>query len=286
MDPRRMCPHCRAFITDKDKICPYCNEAVGPRYIERANVGAVIGGFIPQARFNTMLILLINAGLFVATLIFSMKAGASGGFGDIDQRVLLAFGSKVPLAYLQEMGSPYYGQWWRLVTAGFLHGGLLHILMNSWVLFDLGAQVEAIYGASRMWVIYFLGTVAGFYASAVFSPHISIGASAGLCGLIGAMIALGVRHRNPAGNAIRGMYIRWAIYTLIWGLLFPAVDNYAHIGGMAAGFVVAYFAETPRAAGPSERLWQVASWSCIILTVVSFLKMWLWFSQLPNIMNL
>jgi rhomboid protease GluP len=279
MDPRRMCPHCRAFITDKDKICPYCNEAVGPRYAERANVGAVIGGFIPHARFNTMLILLINAGLFVATELFCVKLGVGGGWGDIDGRVLYAFGAKIGLHDID-------GQWWRLVTAGFLHGGLLHILMNSWVLFDLGAQVEAIYGASRMWVIYFVGTVAGFYASAVFNPGISIGASAGLCGLIGAMIALGVRHRNPAGNAIRGMYVRWAVYTLIWGLLMPAVDNYAHIGGMAAGFVVAYFAETPRAAGPTEGLWQAASWCCVILTVVSFLKMWLWFSHLPNIMSL
>jgi membrane associated rhomboid family serine protease len=100
------------------------------------------------------------------------------------------------------------------------------------------------------------------------------------------MIALGVRHRNPMGNAIRGMYIRWAVYTLIWGILMPAVDNYAHIGGMAAGFVIAYVAETPRAAGPTEKLWQIASWSCVIITVVCFLKMWLWFSQQPNIMNL
>ncbi len=281
-----MCPHCRAFITDKDKICPYCNEKVGPRYVERARAADIIGGFIPQARFNTILILLINAGFFVATALFSIKVGAGGGFGDIDQHVLAAFGAKVPLPYLQELGSPFYGQWWRLITAGFLHGGLLHILMNSWVLFDLGAQVEAIYGAARMWVIYFLATAAGFYASAVFSPHISIGASAGLCGMIGAMIALGVRHRNPAGDAIRGMYIRWAVYTLIWGLLVPAVDNYAHIGGMAAGFVIAYFAETPRATGPTEGMWQAASWCCVIITVVCFLKMWLWFSHLPNIMSL
>ena len=63
------------------------------------------------------------------------------------------------------------GEWWRLVTAGFLHGGLLHILMNSWVLFDLGAQVEEIYGASRMWVIYFVSSVCGFYASAVWMPR-------------------------------------------------------------------------------------------------------------------
>jgi rhomboid protease GluP len=280
MDPRRMCPHCRAFITDKDKVCPYCNERVGPRYAERARAADIIGGFIPQARFNTMLILLVNAGLFVATALFSMKLGLGTGLEGLDNRVLYAFGAKVGLQYMD-------GQWWRLVTAGFLHGGLFHILMNSWVLFDLGAQVEAIYGAARMWVIYFAATVGGFFLSASFDAHVSIGASAGLCGLVGAMIALGVRHRNPMGNAIRGMYIRWAIYILLMGLLpFFNIDNWAHIGGMAAGFVIGYIAGTPRATGPTETLWQVASWCCIILTVVSFLKMWLWFSHLPNIMTL
>jgi rhomboid protease GluP len=283
MDPRRMCPHCRAFITDKDKVCPYCNEKVGPRYAERANTAAVIGGFIPHARFNTMMILLINAGLFVATALFCIKRGLGSGWGGIDGRVLLDFGSKVGLQYLGE-GGEFQGQWWRLVTAGFLHGSVMHILMNSWVLFDLGAQVEDIYGASRMWVIYFVSSVAGFFASAWWNPGISVGASAGLCGLIGAMIALGVRHRNPMGNAIRGMYVRWAVYTLVLGVLIPMIDNAAHIGGLAAGFAVAYIAETPRAAGTTERLWQAACWFSVILTVVSFLKMWLWFSHPPNIM--
>src|ERR1035441_1927833 len=134
MDSRRMCPHCRAFITINDRICPYCNEEVGPRAADIRHAGSVIGGFIPRARFNTMLILLINAGLYVATVIFSMKAGRGNGM-DLDSQVLYAFGAKVGLGFLD-------GQWWRLVTAGFLHGGLFHILMNSWVLFDLGAQVE------------------------------------------------------------------------------------------------------------------------------------------------
>jgi rhomboid protease GluP len=274
-----MCPHCRAFITDKDKICPYCNEKVGPRYAERAQVSGVIGGFIPHARFNTMLILLVNCGLFLATVITCTKLGLGSGWGGIDGRVLYAFGAKIGLRNMD-------GQWWRLVTAGFLHGSMLHILMNSWVLFDLGAQVEAVYGASRMWVIYFVSSVAGFYASAWWNPGISIGASAGLCGLIGAMIALGVRHRNPMGDAIRGMYVRWAVYTLIFGLMVSGIDNAAHIGGLAVGFGVAYVAETPRTAGGTEGLWRVASWCCIILTLVSFLKLWLWYSQMPNIMSL
>ena len=67
-------------------------------------------------------------------------------------------GESVPAAYME-------GQWWRLITAGFLHGGILHILMNSWVLFDLGAEVEQIYGTSRLIVFYFVSTVTGFWAS-------------------------------------------------------------------------------------------------------------------------
>jgi len=273
-----MCPHCRAFITTKDRTCPYCNETVGPRAAER-DVAGIIGGFIPHARFNTTVILAINFGLYIITSVYSMRSG-DGSAMNIDSRTLVEFGAKY--APLMEMG-----QWWRLVTAGFLHGGLLHILMNCWVLFDLGAQVEDIYGASRMWVIYLVSSVFGFYVSAVWNPIApSVGASAALFGLIGAMIALGVRHRNPMGDAIRGMYIRWALYTLVLGFLISRIDNAAHIGGLVAGFCLAYVAETPRATGSTETLWRVAAWSCVIITVVSFLKMWLWYSHIPNIMDL
>ena len=269
MESRRMCPHCRAFITTHDRVCPYCNEVVGPRAIERRDPSGIIGGFIPHARFNTVLILVVNFGLYLATSLYSMKAGGGGAF-DIDVRTLVEFGAKyVPLIAM--------GQWWRLVTAGFLHGGLLHILMNSWVLFDLGAQVEEIYGASRMWVIYLVSSVFGFYVSSVWNPAApSVGASAALFGLVGAMLALGVRHRsNPMGAAIRGMYIRWTIYMLIFSLL-PGIDMAAHVGGLAAGFGIGYLAATPRYEGSvTERIWRVASWLCVLVTVVSFLDMFL-----------
>jgi rhomboid protease GluP len=274
MDSRRMCPHCRAFITNKDRICPYCNEAVGARAIDRRNPSDLLGGFIPHARFNTVLILLINFGLFLVSVIFSMKAGNSSAFWGLDVRTLIAFGASFGPALAA-------GQWWRLVTAGFLHGGLFHILMNSWVLFDLGAQVEEVFGAARMWVIYFLSTVGGFYLSAHWHPMSpSVGASAALYGLIGAMIALGVSHRNAMGQAIRGMYIRWAIYGLVISVLVPYIDIAAHVGGLVVGFGVAYVAGQPRVEGSAvERLWTAASWLCVLLTVLSFLSMYLWFSQ-------
>ena len=277
MDSRRMCPHCRAFITNKDRTCPYCNEPVGARAIDRRDPAAILGGIIPHARFNTVVILVVNFGLFLAMALYSMGAGTGGDLWNIDVGTLVAFGAKYNV-----LAS---GEWWRLVTAGFLHGGLLHILMNSWVLFDLGPQVEEIYGTSRMLVIYFVSTVVGFCLSAVWSPAIpSVGASAALMGLIGAMIALGVRHKNPIGSAIRGTYMRWAIYIILFGLL-PGlrVDNAAHIGGLAAGFGIAYLAGLRRLEGSwTERLWRGASWICILLTAVSFLKMYLWFARITQ----
>jgi len=269
-----MCPHCRAFITTDDRVCPYCNEKVGARAVDRRSDSPILG-FIPAVRFNTIVILLINFGLYVATTIYSMRLAGGEATMNIDGRVLYAFGAKVGLADM-------HGEWWRLVTAGFLHGGLLHILMNSWVLFDLGAQVEELYGASRMWVIYFVSSVAGFLLSAWWSPAISIGASAALCGLIGAMIALGVTQRHPMAQAIRSVYIRWAVYLLVFSLL-PGVDMMAHVGGGLAGFALGYIADLPGAEGsPKERLWQASAWFCVLLTAVSFLKLYLWFTQTPS----
>jgi rhomboid protease GluP len=272
MDKRRMCPHCRAFITSSDRVCPYCNTEVGPRAIDRRQPGEILGGFIPHARFVTSIILLINFGLFAASVLFSMRQGNSDAFMSIDGRTLVEFGGKLREAIQM-------GQWWRLVTAGFLHGGILHILMNSWVLFDIGAQVEEVYGAWRMIVIYFVSTVFGFYLSALWSAGLSVGASAGIFGLIGAMIALGVRHQaHPVGAAIRGLYLRWAIYGLVLGLL-PGlrIDNAAHIGGLASGFGAAYLAGTPKLVETwSERFWRLAAYASIALTALSFFRMYMW----------
>jgi membrane associated rhomboid family serine protease len=270
METRRMCPHCRAFITTSDRTCPYCNESVAPPAARRSS-GAVLGGFIPQARFNTIMILLINFGLYIATSIFSMNAGR-GNAMNLDGYTLIDFGAMFTPAIRA-------GQWWRLVTAGFLHGGLMHILMNSWALFDLGALVEEMYGSSRMLVIYFVSNALGFYVSSLLKMGPSSGASAAIFGLIGCMIALGMRHRSAFGDSIRGMFTRWLIYGLLFSFL-PGIDMAAHVGGFIGGFGVGYVAGEPgREGSPTERLWRVAAWLSILITVVCFLQMYLWFSK-------
>ena len=275
MDSRRMCPHCRAFITTSDRICPYCNEPVAPRAVDRGPASGMFGGFIPHARFNTVIILLINLGLYLATSLYSMKSGR-GNAMNLDVRTLFDFGAKYGPAIAA-------GQWWRLVTAGFLHGGLVHILMNSWVLFDLGAAVEEIYGGSRMLVIYFVASVAGFYVSALWNPGVpSVGASAALFGLVGAMLAVTLRHRSAMGDAIRGVYMRYVIYMLLFSLL-PGIDMAAHIGGLIGGFATAYLAAGQRyAESPVETAWRAGSWLCILITAFSFLKMYLWLTGSPQ----
>ncbi len=266
-----MCSNCRAFITTKDRVCPYCDQPVGPRAIDRRNPSP-IAGIIPHAHFNTLVILLINFGFYLATSLYSMNAGR-GGAMNIDTRTLIDFGACfAPLIAA--------GQWWRLVTAGFLHGGLFHILMNSWVLFDLGAVTEEFFGQSRMYAIYLFSTITGFYASAWWHPMVpSIGASAALFGLIGAMIAFGIRERGEAGRKIRGFYVRWLIYGLVFSLL-GFIDMAAHVGGLIGGFCLAYIAGTPRWEGAwQEKLWRGVAWVSVALTGVCFLEMYLWFTH-------
>lgn len=270
-----MCPQCRAFITNKDKICPYCNEPVGQRAIDRRNPSPILGGLIPHARFLTVLISTINVGLFLITVLYSMRAGNSDAFMSLDVKTLVMFGAKFGPAI-------QVGQGWRLLTAGYLHGGFFHILMNSWVLLDVGAQVEEIYGAGRMFVFYTVATIFGFYLSYLWSPMVpSMGASAGIMGLIGVMIAWGTTHRSAIGDAVRGQYIRWVIWMLVIGLL-PGfnVDNAAHVGGLASGFGIAYLAGTQRYEGsPVEKIWKVAAGCCGLFTAACFLAMYLSFSQ-------
>jgi rhomboid protease GluP len=271
METRRMCPHCRAFITTSDRVCPYCNENVAPQRAERSS-GPILGGLIPHAGYNTVVILLINTGLYLATSLYALNGGRGGNFVNLDGETLFAFGAKFGPAIAA-------GQWWRLVTAGFLHGGLLHILMNSWVLFDLGAQVEEIYGGARMLAIYFVSSVLGFYVSYLWRPEsVSVGASAALFGLVGAMIAVGTRYRSTLGSAVRSLYMRYLIYLLLFSLL-PGIDMAAHIGGLIGGFGVAYVAGTPHFEGPKlDRFWRVSAGICILLTVICFLKWYLWFA--------
>jgi rhomboid protease GluP len=247
-----MCPNCRAFITTSDKVCPYCDVKVAPRAVEQRSPGDIMGGLIPHARFTTILILLINTALYIAQQF---------------SPVLTQAGASLPWIYERTMP-------WRLVTAGFLHGGIIHILMNSWVLFDLGAEVEQFFGTSRMIVFYFFSTITGFWASSVYGNH-SLGSSAGIYGLIGAMLAFGVTEKTALGSMVKSLYTRWLIYGLVLSFI-PGIDLMAHLGGFAGGFAAAFVARTPVARlAWKEPLLKIGAGVSVFLTAVCFALM-LW----------
>lgn len=250
-----MCPNCRAFITTSDRVCPYCEAVVGPRAVEHRQTADILGGLIPHARFTTIIILLINTGFYIATAL-NPQSG------------LLEYGASVPWPYMQ-------GQWWRLVTAGFLHGGILHILMNSWVLFDLGAEVEQIYGTSRLMVFYFFSTITGFLISSRFGNASSVGSSAGIFGLVGAMLAFGFTDRSSLGATVKALYARWVIYLLVLSFI-PGVDFRAHIGGLSGGFLAGWLASTPRARAMwKESLLRALAGVSVALTALAFAMLFL-----------
>lgn len=193
-----------------------------------------VAGFVLGSRMVSSTLMLLNFGFFLLSAVLAYQLTGSISIWSFPGQALDLLGAKSPMIHFRH-------EWWRLVTAGALHGGLIHIGMNTWVLYDVGPLVEEFFGPYRMVLIYVVASVAGFGASYWWNwQALSIGASAGICGLIGAMIAFGFHYRTPMASAIRAHFVRWAIYLVVIGIMIPFIDNAAHIGGLAGGFAVAY----------------------------------------------
>lgn len=224
-------------------------------------VAGPLSSFIPDSQFTTVILLAINFGLFVAALVLSNKMTGNGGGFSINDGILEYFGSKHRLLIIVN------GQWWRLVTAGFLHGDMMHILMNSWALFSLGAQLESIVGTARYLVIYLVSSVGGFYLSFLLSPAPSVGSSAAIAGLIGATMAYAKRTNQ---SMLWAFYMRWVIILGLIGM-WPGlrVDNWAHLGGILTGGAIGWFAASPHVNRDIETLWKSAATVCCLVTAAA-----------------
>jgi membrane associated rhomboid family serine protease len=134
------------------------------------------------------------------------------------------------------------GEVWRLLTAGLVHGGFLHLFMNAWVLSDLGRLVERLLGPRRMLAVLWGGVLTGSLASFVFTASRSVGISGGLFALVGALLVVGVRHRRSLPPGARRTLVRAPVeviaLNLALGLALPFIDNAAHLGGLAGGILL------------------------------------------------
>lgn len=135
------------------------------------------------------------------------------------------------------------GEVWRLLTAGLVHGGVVHLLMNAYVLNDVGRLTESLFGGRRMLVLLWGGVLGGSLASFATNPSPSVGISGGIFALVGALLAVGLKHRRRLPPHVRRMLVRGPIEVIalnvMLGLALPLIDNAAHLGGLATGFAVA-----------------------------------------------
>ena len=131
-----------------------------------------------------------------------------------------------------------YHRWWTLISASYLHGGLLHILFNMLALRQIAALVIETYGTHRMLVIYTLSGAGGFLISYLAGVRITIGASAAICGLIGAALYYGKSRGGLFGQAVYRQVGGWALGIILFGFIIPGINNWAHGGGMAAGILL------------------------------------------------
>ena len=250
--------------------CPNCGANVN---FSLAAASRSLGQLLPTTSPATYSILTICCVIFAASFLatfsktggVAMPAGIMGflDFGAIDGNVLVRLGASLPLYVdLQEP--------WRLATAIFLHASILHILFNMWVLLDIGPQIEEMYGSGRYTFIFVVTGICGYMLSS-FMGKFSVGASGGLLGLIGVMLAVTTGRRSVGMQMMRNQIIRWLVYIAVWGFLFPGVDNWAHLGGFASGFLLGKLMADRAPASPEERKRAYAmGWGAALVVVASF----------------
>ena len=130
------------------------------------------------------------------------------------------------------------GQYYRLFTAAFIHGGLLHLVVNMYSLYIVGSQVESYMGKFKFCLIYLFSALAGSLLSITVSSYASVGASGAIFGLLGSLLYFGYHYRVYLGNVLRSQIIPLIIVNLLLGFMVPGIDNFAHIGGLIGGVLM------------------------------------------------
>lgn len=179
-----------------------------------------------------------------------------------------------------------YGRWWTILSANWLHGNILHILFNMMWVRQLGPATAELFGASRLVIIYTVAGATGFLASSVAGyllpgvpliggAGLTLGASGAIFGLLGALVLYG--HRTGS-SLIKGQAWSWALTLFVFGLIMPGVDNWAHAGGFAGGYVTASLLG-PLKAERTDHL--LIALGCLAATLASILA-----SVVPGIVRL
>jgi rhomboid protease GluP len=170
-----------------------------------------------------------------AVFVFEITGGALN-----DDSVLENMGAILPDLFARH-------EYWRLIAAMFLHAGWLHVLTNSWALYQLGGLYEAMFGSVRFTAIYFVTGLCASVASAVHLQHVpgaSVGASGAIFGILGAFI-FSIRRspqwrHEPWTKSLLSQLVFWIVVNLALGASIKVIDNTAHIAGLVVGLLLGF----------------------------------------------
>ena len=261
-----ICTSCGVLVGVNDDTCYNCG---------RRNPG--LWGFAPALRSLggdmgfVPFVIGACATLYVLTLLASrgdIGMGSALSFFSPNLESIFLFGASGAVPVFR------FGRWWTVLSAGWLHGGVLHIFFNMMALRQLAPAVADLYGPGRMVIIYTSGSVAGFvlssFAGAFVPPLLflrgssfTLGASAAIAGLIGALLYYGRRSGSSLTRSYASQYI---VMLVVMGFLISGIDNYAHAGGFGGGYLAARLLDPLK----PERIDHVAiAVACLALSILS-----------------
>ncbi|PSH02874.1 MAG: hypothetical protein CXZ00_15100 [Acidobacteria bacterium] len=226
-----LCGRTLSGFTLGRKICVWCKQHEAAKRGEDSGYQPVMA--TPWQRRDAMPMLITQAifGINVAVFIGMLLSGVS--VMGPSSSTLLTWGANCGLYTLT-------GDWWRLLTSCFVHGGIIHLAFNMWCLWSLGGLAERLYGRATYACIYLLCGVSGSLASVLWhrTPTVSVGASGAIFGIAGAVIAsikLGEFASGTMADGVMKSLIAFVGYNVIFGVITGASDNACHIGGLLAG---------------------------------------------------
>jgi rhomboid protease GluP len=230
-----ICSSCGVLVGVNDERCYNCG---------RRNPG--LWGFAPALRSlgsDLGFVPLVMGGTITLYVIGLLLSGSDMQMMSLapSPRILFLLGSSGAVPVFEA------GRWWTLLTAGWLHAGILHILFNVLWIRQLGPSIAELYGPARMVIIYVLSGIVGFAASSFAGYYLwwmpfgvlrgamfTVGASASIFGLLGAAVYYG---RRAGSTHAYQQGLQYALIMGVFGLIFQGVDNYAHAGGFVGGYL-------------------------------------------------
>ena len=222
-----VCAHCGNLVGINEPTCPFCGAWRPGLY----GWAPVLQRLVGRQLDLFSLIVATCVTLYAIALLLEpdaiMQPRGMLSFLSPGTRALYQLGMTGGVAW-------QLGWWWTLFTAIYLHGGVLHILFNVMWIRNLGPTVSDVFGPGRAFVLFNVAGAFGFLISNMMSGTPTIGASGSIFGLLGALIVYG---RRRGSSMMSQQLWQWAIVLFVFGFLMPGINNWAHGGGFAAGWI-------------------------------------------------